>query len=266
MKNFISFVACLFILNVAPWADDNEEAINDEAAQSLQEVLQGSENSPGGVYFGIGTALETIASDTLNSFVVTDGGRKREGTFPLNSNHPWSVLDFNVGRKVSFGEEVNFRYEGGLRWMSFNPGELTYTRFDFAPIDLETINENASLDADSLVIGPRMGGYLDIRLPGVDENYLYLGYSVGLMRVQAEYDLNILSFHRSVDDVDWSPLIQYEVGILSQLKEKLAVKFGYEFSRQSTVEFTMNDGSDVVIQPGGRHFLKLTVMHWYRRK
>lgn len=259
------FGILFFLTLILPTLATEEEPSNQSEVERLMDSLGDGEG--GNIYWSASVSPITLDSLTgENSFIVTDGGKIRTGTIPLDASHIFGDRSVAVGGKIELGNGFRVRHQYGLRWFDLNMGTPTYERFDFAPVDIETINSITSIDGDiDINWFPQLGGYLDIPLGSDSDNYIYLGASIGWMNTDVQYDLNVGSYDASLDDSDWVGSRTIEAGVIVGLRERLKLQFGYEWSRFGNVNLTGSNGEVLNFMTGDRYTIKFGVLHWWRK-
>ena len=258
-----AFGILFFLTLILPTFATEEESSNQSEVERLMDNLGDGEG--GDIYWT--ASFSPITLDSLmgeNSFIVTDGGKIRTGTIPLDTSHIFGNSTIAVGGQIEFENGLKFRHQYGLRWLSLNMGTPTYERFDFAPADIDTINSITSIDGDIDVNWfPQFGGYLDIPLGSDSDDYIYLGASIGWMNTDVQYDLNVGSYSVSLDDSDWVRSRTIEAGVIVGLRERLKLQFGYEWSQFGDVDLVARDGSKLNFMAGNRQTIKFSILHWF---
>ena len=152
------------------------------------------------------------------SFSVVNEDKVREGSVDLSSDR-WGDIGAGIGHGIELGDSLRFRHEYGVRLVEIGMDSATYTRFDFAHMDLETVNEVSTLVGDVRAWGSRAAAYLDVALGEDSDNYLYIGTSVGRLVANMQYDLTIGDFGTGMDDIDVVWTKSLEVGAIIGVAE-----------------------------------------------
>ena len=185
-------------------------------------------------------------------------------------------LDFHVGFKKIFSspaakQRVGMRFEGGLKWMRTELGtpvpflsreELSSTSFSEFLQQFEI-----NIEGEAHIFGPRGGMFLDLRLYETD-HFVYVGTSFGLVNLGLEYDVHSdrLPLTASTDDSAWISMFQYDAGLGIQLRERLGLKLGYQFATFQDALMATPFAGTIEASPNNRHTLRISFVHWFRRK
>ena len=246
--------------------DMQEKAVNEEEFNALGDVIEEEVEDSRGVYFSVSFS-PIITADAANPDVKfsleSSKGLVRTGESPLESD----FSNFYRNGQVSLGHATKsgFRYQGGFKWMKFTLGTTRYDRFDFAPVDLETINENVSANGGLTGVGPVGSVYYDAKIGNREgfQDWLYVGTSFGLIRADLNYDLDILDFSTTGDSTAWVKMNQVELGTVLG-----SFQIGYEWTRFLDPAFENIDGNGSMlnIQSFNRHAIKIGLLHLFKRR
>ncbi len=268
MKSYL--VLLLSFITAFTVYGNNEEAKNEEEVNTLQEILTEEENANRGMYFSV--SLSPIISAPNAKFAVeSKGGSVRSGEIPINAQ-VYTNADMALGRTFDLDSKRGIRYQGGFKWMSFTLGGPHYQRFDFAPVDVATINEHALIDGDITAIGPVGGLFYDHNI-GSENNkdfdeWVYVGTSFGLLKTDLSYGLDILNFSTTGTGSDWIRMNQIEFGAVWELTDKIDLQVGYEWMHLGGMGFGNVDGNESLLSTESlnRHMVKVGVLHFWNRK
>ena len=262
----------------------------------LSQILAQSSGPPEGIYFsvdlraGLTGGAESDSPGSLFLVGRTSPDLEQDvgivgSVFGLyrkfiGDNLPIAVdpgdLDFHVGFKKFFSrrsskQRVGMRFEGGLKWMRTELGTPVpfVSRGDqaFTPFAELLQQFGIEMEGEAHILGPRGGMFLDLHLNETD-HFVYVGTSFGLVNLGLEYD--VLSEHlplaSSTDDSAWVAMFQYDVGLGIQLRERLGLKAGYQFSTFQDAFMATPFAGTIEAAPSNRHTLRVSFVHWFRRK
>ena len=211
-----------------------------------------------------------------SAFDISETYRGGNAPVAINLND----LDFNVGfKKLSSGfggRRMGFRFEGGIKWLRADLGvplPPTIEEFESAPISVEEFLEelDIGIEGRSNMIGVRGGAFLDLHLNDSD-HFVYLGTSLGLMNMGLEYNIQTpdpLFPTFTTEDSSLTSVFQYDAGVGFQLGKHLALKVGYEFSKFKGARLITPFSlalDKIEVTPTNRHTLKISLLHWFRRR
>lgn len=185
-------------------------------------------------------------------------------------------LEFNAGFKTFPGDQrsVGVRYEGGVKWIRAQLGNLTELGGVEEALELPPLEEffdffRIEMGGNARMIGPHGGVFLDFH-PNDSDHFIYVGSSYGLVKLGVDYSIRIgPSFGSdgvfSSSDSNWIPILKHEVGMGLQVTKDLALKVGYELSTFGTTEL-MTGLDKIQVAPTNRHNFKISLLHWFRRR
>ena len=247
---------------------EQEEAKNENAFKTFISALgnNGDEEDDRGGYFSVSVS-PIISADALNKdapfFAESTEGLVRAGEVPLESD----IFKLYNNGQVALGYATNsgFRYQGGLKWMEFGLGQARYNRFDFAPIDLETLNANVALNGEVAGMGPVGSVYYDSKIGNREgfQDWFYVGTTFGLIKADLNYDLDIFDYSTTGDSSAWVKMNQIELGTVIG-----PLEIGYEWTRYFDTPFDNVDGNGSMLnlQPFSRHAVKIGLLHLFTRR
>ncbi len=201
------------------------------------------------------------------------------GNAPIAMN--LNDLDFNIGfkrlsSKVGLNDRrIGLRIEGGVKWLRTNLGIPTPIGegLEVAPMFIEELFEELEIKMNgrASMLGVRGGVFVDWHLTNSD-HFVYLGTSLGLVNLGLEYTIHapdpLLSAF-STEDSGLTSMLQYDAGMGFQLGKRLGLKVGYEFSKFKgaglVTPFSLALGK-VDVTPTNRHTVKISLLHWFRRR
>ena len=205
-------------------------------------------------------------SENNPNFVVANGDMIRSGHVELGAD-PFFHMGAAIGHRMPLTRNVSFRAEYGVSKMRWTMDSAVYDRFDFdQSVDLATVNASIKLDGDQNSWGPHIGGYLDFALGEDSDKFIYLGTSVAWLNTDLSYNLNILDFDTSLDDMDMVRAHSYEAGAIVGLTDTTSLQLAYEWTQLDASSFMTNRGSTLDIRKFNRHTFKLGFIHWVSRR
>ncbi len=270
----LSTILFTFSLLFSAHARD-EEPKNAEAVKAVKRNLFGVNplargGSGGGLYVSVDFGSRQMGEDPVNNFSAVGDDGTREGTVPIHNRSAFADLvggdmAASMGYQAAISGGASFRVEGGYRYMRFDLDNPSYTRFDFAPISLDQLNQLVEFSGTAEASGFRGGAFLDLHL-GDSGSFIYVGSTYGLLNVAAQYDLAIGSQGASLDDNNNASVMTGEVGTVIRFGGRTGLRIGYELTRFGQVDLTTTDGSALAVTPGNRHMVKIGLFHFFRRR
>ena len=268
MKSFLLLcVSCTMAFTIFGNGGENE-AVNTEEVLAVQEFLE--DDGDGSFYVTVGLPHALRSPDALFE-VKSIAGHKRSGEIPLKTK-----LHSNVDVGVGFAKDSSnqrLRYEAGFKWMRFRYDRPRYTHFDFAPVSLDIINENTTVDGGIDARGPTGSVYYDVNIGDSDsfDEWVYLGTTFGLLELETAYKLNIADFSTTGDSSAWTKVNQVELGAIWGINDSdnLKIQIGFEWMRLGKTNFENVDGNGSLLsltKPVHRYIVKLGLLNFFRKR
>ncbi len=273
--NVLSTFLLTYVLLGAVLAQDGEEALNQREVSALSGQLWGEgEHFDGGssdesnIYAAIDWAVRPdnpLFDTTTADFTMVGGEVERTGMATMSNHDAVGDLEVSLGLRQALGGRLNIRYQASLKWIQFDFGDLAYDNFDFAPIPLDEANRLASVDGLFNMTNPHGGAFLDVEL-GNSGNFVYVGSSVGLVKAEAQYQLEIGSFTASMDDADWAKMVSWEAGAIFKLGKRTGLRLTFNTTRVGNFDLTTKSGSSLNFRPHHIHSVRVGFIHFFRRR